>query len=219
MRTHGNYDAYRFQLKLLDYANSYYIDRLAHLESELARQPRYLHIEMIGAGEIPADSALLIRSVLMNRSPETEVITHARSSLQGASVLVWLSGDKRVIRDDARIFFRRANVDEQGNDDDEEWKDSELSFSDESEIDLDETDYAAVLQVINEYLPVKEMAGKVIRVPELRQFGLVDNDKVDDFLATVFAHEKEPPGSVANTFRMVAQQKLPTRVTERHNKG
>ena len=71
-------------------------------------------------------------------------------------------------------------------------------FSESSEIDLDEADYAAVLQVINEYLPVKEMAGKLIHVPELRQFGLVDNDKVDDFLAGVFAHEKEPPGYAAN---------------------
>jgi hypothetical protein len=39
----------------------------------------------------------------------------------------------------------------------------------------------------NEYLPVKEMAGRLIAVPVLRQFGLIENEKVDSFLATVFS--------------------------------
>ena len=72
----------RFQLKLLSYGNSYYIDRIAQLESALRRKPRALQLEMIGDGEIPADTALLIRSILMGRSPKTRLITSARSSLQ-----------------------------------------------------------------------------------------------------------------------------------------
>ncbi|MEI9865870.1 MAG: hypothetical protein WDN00_15220 [Limisphaerales bacterium] len=47
----------------------------------------------------------MIRSVLGQRSPKTQVITNARSSLQNGSVLVWLLGDRRLIRDDARLFF------------------------------------------------------------------------------------------------------------------
>ena len=65
---------------------------------------------MVGMGEIPADTALLIRSVLLKRSPKTRIITNARNSLQGGSALVWLLGDKRIIRDDARLYFRRADV-------------------------------------------------------------------------------------------------------------
>jgi len=43
-----------------------------------------------------------------------------------------------------------------------------------------------VLQLINEFLPVKELAGHLIGVPVLRQFGLVENEKVDEFLTTAF---------------------------------
>ena len=49
-----------------------------------------------------------------------------------------------------------------------------------------------MLQIINEFLPVKEMAGRLIGVPVLRQFGLIENEKVDNFLATVFSKSPEP---------------------------
>jgi len=137
-------------------------------------------------GEIPADSALLIRSVLMKSFAETRIITNARSSLQGGSVLVWLLGDTRMIRDDARIHFRRADLAEAAEaklDD----KETEPKYRDSySEIDPEEGDYARVLQLINEFLPVKELAGHLIGVPVLRQFGLVENEKVDEFLTTAF---------------------------------
>src|SRR3954469_9003340 len=99
MKTRSKKEVRQFQLKVSSYANSYYIDRIAKLEKVLARKPASLQIEMIGTGEIPADVALLIRSVLMGRSPKTRLSTHARSSLQGGSVLVWLMGDRRSIRD------------------------------------------------------------------------------------------------------------------------
>src|SRR5215510_15023528 len=113
-----------FQLMLLGYGNHYYIERIARLEAALVRKPRVFQIDLIGVGEIPADSALLIRSILLSRAPKTRLITHARSSLQNGSVLVWLLGDTRLIREDARLFFRRATLSEneeamQG----DEWKD------------------------------------------------------------------------------------------------
>ena len=43
-----------------------------------------------------------------------------------------------------------------------------------------------MLQAINEFLPVKELAGRMIHLPVLRQFGLVENEQVDGFLATAF---------------------------------
>src|SRR5208282_707029 len=93
-----------FQLKVLGYGNSYYIDRIADLEEALAKWPRRFQIDLVGDGEIPADWALLIRSILIQRAPQTQLITNARSSLQGGSVLVWLLGDCRMIRADARVF-------------------------------------------------------------------------------------------------------------------
>jgi hypothetical protein len=155
----------------------------------LGKKPRTLQIEIIGSGEIPADSALRFRAALMERSPKTRIVTNAHSTLQGGSVLLWLLGDSRTIRDDARLYFRRTTLSE----DDEvqvngAGQDQEPAYRDSySTIDPDEGDYARVLQIIDEYLPVKEMAGRLIGVPVLRQFGLIENEKVDHFLATVFS--------------------------------
>jgi hypothetical protein len=182
----------QFQLNLLAYGNYYYIERIARLEAALAKKPRSLQINMVGVGEIPADMALLIRSVLMKRSLKTRIVTNARNSLQGGSVLVWLLGDSRIIRDDARLFFRRADLSEDEEDKPNEvWKDDEPKYCDSfSEIEPEEGDYARVLQLINEFLPVKELAGRLIEVPVLRQFGLVENEQVDCFLATAFGKSK-----------------------------
>jgi len=184
----------QFQLRVVSYGNSYYIERTVQLERLLARKPREVQIELVGVGEIPADSALLIRSVLLARSPKTRIITNARSSLQGGSVLVWLMGDCRIIRDDARIFFRRVELPADNQPDaPETWSEAEPKFSDSfDEIDPEDGDYVRVLELINEFLPVKEMAGRVIGVPALRQFGLVENEKIDGFLSTVFRKESQP---------------------------
>ena len=55
-----------------------------------------------------------------------------------------------------------------------------------------------MLQLINEYLPVKELAGQVINLPVLRQFGLVENENLDRFLATALGKPKEPDGNSPN---------------------
>lgn len=186
-----------FQLKVLGYGNSYYVDRIADLERALAKRPRRFQIDLIGNGEIPADWALLIRSVLIERAPQTMLITNARSSLQGGTVLVWLLGDRRMIRDDARIFFRRVEMpDADGTDKEEAWKMGEPKYADSfSEIDPDDANYAKVLQLINEFLPVKELAGRLINVPALREFSLVESEKFDRFLNDVFGKPQEQNGN------------------------
>jgi hypothetical protein len=194
MKTRSRQGRRRFQLKIMSYGNSYYIERIAQLERVLHRKPRVIQIDMIGVGEIPADSALLIRSVLMARSPQTRIITNARSSLQGGSVLVWLMGDQRIIRADARLYFRRVDWsegDEAGSN--EIGKESEHKYRDSfSEIDPEEADYVRVLQRINEFLPVKELAGRPVGIPVLRQFGLVESEAWDQFLAVAFGKSERP---------------------------
>src|ERR1700722_5909654 len=148
----------KFQLRLPSYGGSYYVERIAKLESALARKPKALQLEIIGNGEIPADTALLIRSILMKRSPQTKLVTNARSSLQGGSVLVWLLGDQRIIRDDARVFFKRNPLADEDpvevyaglGEAEQKYKDSYSS------VDPEDADYARVLQLINEFLPVND---------------------------------------------------------------
>ena len=62
-----------------------YIEEAYRLESLLAKKPACLQIEFVGTGEIPADSALLMRSIILKRSPQTRLVTNARSSLKGAT--------------------------------------------------------------------------------------------------------------------------------------
>src|SRR2546423_6518113 len=181
------------KLQLMISWSSYYIEWVAKLEKLLREKPRAVQIEIVGSGEIAADSALLIRDALLKRSPRTRVIMNARSTLQNGSVMVWLLGDKRTIRDDAKIFFRRADLPEDAEvDPNADWKHHEPKYHDSfSEIDPDEGDHARVLQVINEFLPVKEFAGRLIGVAVLKQFGLVENERVDGFLANAFARSRE----------------------------
>jgi hypothetical protein len=163
-----------------------YIDEAYQLESLLARKPARLQIEFVGSGEIPADSALLMRSMILKRSPRTRIVTNARSSLQGATALIWLLGDQRLIREDARLHFRAAGpfvADEVATG----WKDRSF-FHDE---DMEEEDYIRALHAMNEFLPVKELAGRPVEVSILKEFGLIDSEQADGLLATAFGRGKE----------------------------
>src|SRR5207249_1031300 len=198
MKTRSRQGLRRFQVEVWSYGN--YVERIADLERALAKKPRVLRIEIVGTGEIPADVALRFRSVWMERSQKTRIVTNARSSLQGGSVLLWLLGDSRTIRDDARLYFRRTTLSE-----DDEVQENGVLENDEpryrdsySWLDPEEGDYARVLQLINEFLPVKEMAGRLIGVTVLRQFILVENEKVDHFLATCFRPDREPAKDALN---------------------
>jgi hypothetical protein len=183
-RTKGARRHAKLLLKLSSWGN--YIDEAYQLEAMLAKKPARLQIEFVGAGEIPADSVLLMRSILLKRSPRTRIVTHARSSLQGATLLVWLLGDTRRMREDARFHFRPAGpfvADEASTG----WRDRRFFDSD----DMEEQDYVRVLHAINEFLPVKELAGRPVEASVLKEFGLIGNTGVDVLLATAFGRAKE----------------------------
>lgn len=180
MKTYRRKRITDFRLKLPAYNDAYYIKRALKLEAALKLKPKVLQIEMIGEGEIPADTALLIRSILVSRTPGIELVTNARSSLRGGSVLVWLLGNRRTIRDDARIFFKRNPLADQnpvevyaG------FGDAEAKYKDSySSLDPEDADYACMLKLIDEFLPVRHFAGRVVTVNMLREFGLVENPPV-----------------------------------------
>lgn len=178
----------QFQLKIL-YGHVYYIDRVAKLEAAIRRKPKTLQINMLGAGEVPPDFALLIRSILLSRSPKTKLITNARSSLQNGSVLVWLLGDKRIIRDDARLFFKRNPLaDEEPVEIYAGLGAAEPKYKDSfNELDPEDADYERVLKLIDEFLPVNEFAGRIVSVSVLREFGLVENERMDNLLTSSFS--------------------------------
>jgi len=193
MKTHQKKHICDFRFKLPAYDDSYYVKRALKLEAALKKKPKVLQIEMIGEGEIPADTALLIRSILTNRSPGMELVTNARSSLQGGSVLIWLLGDRRMIRDDARVFFKRNPLaDENPVEVYAGLGQAESKYKDSySSVDPEDADYARVLKLINEFLPVRQFAGRIVSVNMLREFGLVDNRRVDTLPATASSKSQE----------------------------
>ncbi|MCL4790339.1 MAG: hypothetical protein KJ070_26745 [Verrucomicrobia bacterium] len=195
MMTNYGQELLRFPVNLLYNCNTYLIERVAKLEDALADVPKQLQLELMGDGEIDADWALVLREVLNHRSRETRLITSARSTLKNGSVLVWLLGDRRLIRDDAKVFFRRANVTEEADIGPEKvWSECDMQYVDSfSEADPEEASHAQVLHYINEFLPVRELAGRIVDARTLRQFGLVGNEKLDHFLATTLG--PAPAGS------------------------
>ncbi len=178
----------QFQLKIL-YGQVHYLAQVAKLEAAVRRKPGTLRIDMIGIGEIPPDWALLIRSILLKRSPKTKLVTNARSSLQDAAVLVWLMGDQRMIRDDARLFFKRNPLaDEEPVEIYAGLGPSEPKYKDSySSLDPEDADYERVLKLIDEFLPVNEFAGKIVSVGILREFGLIENERMDNLLTSSFS--------------------------------
>src|SRR6266404_9605023 len=112
----------RLLLKISLFAN--YTDQIYDMERSLSRKPQKFQIDIVGSGELSADTALLIRSILLKRSSKTHLVTNARSSLQGGSVLVWLLGDTRLMREDARLIFRRADWQDEA-EDEKVWNDGE----------------------------------------------------------------------------------------------
>jgi hypothetical protein len=204
MKTRSTRSLRRLQFKIRFFCD--YAEQIGQLEKALARKPEKLQLDIIGSGELSPDTALLLRSVLVGRSPKTHLITNARSSLQGGAVLVWLMGDTRLIREDAKMYFRQSSK-EDDDDDEEDWKDEK---SEDAEAELEEVDYAQVLQYIDHFLPVRELAGRPVGLEVLRQFGLVDNEKVDHFLASAFAKppvssESDKPGPQTEPQKLVSK--------------
>lgn len=205
MKTRQKKSICQFRLKLPAYGDAYFIKRALKLEAALQKQPKVVHLEMLGGGEIPADTALLIRSILLGRPPGTELVTEARSSLQGGSVLVWLLGDRRIIRDDARVFFKRNPLaDEDPVEVYAGLAATEPKYKDSySCVDPEDADYARVLQHIDEFLPVREFAGRVVDVPMLRQFGLLENEHFDSFLAAAFGQTQSGDKKLAGELKQI----------------
>ncbi|MEI9865869.1 MAG: hypothetical protein WDN00_15215 [Limisphaerales bacterium] len=99
--------------------------------------------------------------------------------------------------------FRRANTDDEETE--KTWKEGDLKKSDSTpEIDPEEADHARVLQLINEFLPVKELVGRAIELPVLRQFGLVENEKLDNFLATRLCPSESASGNCGERIEIEA---------------
>ena len=147
MMTNYGQELLRFPVNLLYNGNTHYLERVAKLEDALADVPKHLQLDLMGDGEIDADWALVIRDVLKQCSAETKLITSGRSTLKNGSALVWLLGERQLIRNDAKVFFRRANlIEDEDIGSQKVWNDWNMQYLDSySEADPEEASQAQVL--------------------------------------------------------------------------
>ena len=154
------------------------------LIAKLAGGPKQLKLRFVGFSYSPADHALIISEILATKRNGVTIITDAWSPVIGSSVLTWLAGDIRRIRKTAYLNFRSPLDNGNPRRRNFPWDDCFDLFAGDAEpgIDLAEQDYKTVLQLIDEYLPIKQMAGKIITPDMLKEFGLLENSPLDNLL-------------------------------------
>jgi hypothetical protein len=171
----------------LNLAEENIVTQLSLLESALEKEPLFFNLQLIGPAVMASDKALLLYDALMQRSPRTRLITYARSCLLDATVLLWLAGDERKIRETAWIqmdSLERLL-------DTEPWKNPEVARRRSISKFVTEpawvTDYRTAARLLNEYLPLEEVADRPIFRAELAELGLLATADEEIHLTKCFA--------------------------------
>jgi len=154
------------------------------LIATLASGPKQLVLRFVGPHNSRSDSALVLYDILAAQRNGVTVITEAWSPVIGPSILTWLAGDVRRIRNTTYLHFRSAQDIFSRKNRCFPWEDDIDLFGEkaESEINLAEQDYNTVLRLIDEYFSVEQMAGKIITPDMLKEFGLLEKSPLDNFL-------------------------------------
>lgn len=172
---------------------------LSALQAALAEKPKTLNIELIGPGALCHDTALMLHEEIRKRPAGIRIHVRARTCLMDGAILLWLAADTRSMRDDTWIQIS-ALPDENLFCGSEHYPNS-IRASEESP---SETDFRTILRYIGEYLPVHEIAGFRLFEPELRELGVLNDDKSPDLLARLF--NPEPHESDASTYEQATSR-------------
>lgn len=147
--------------------------------------PREVVFELLGPGQLLHDTALMLFDELINRPSGIHLRMHSRTSLFDGAILLWLCGDTRTIRRDAWIQLSHIpetpcmGVELDGRRD----YSSTITVADESP---SETDLRSIMDHLEEWLPVAEIAGHRLFVQDLRDLGLLDEDIETQNLSGLF---------------------------------
>jgi len=169
----------------LNLAEENAVTQLSLLESAIEKEVPIFTLELIGPSVMASDKALLLYDALMQRNPKTRLITYARSCLLDATVLLWLAGDERRIRETTWVQMDSLErlLDTQP------WKNPEVARRKNSKFVTEPawvTDYRTAAQLLNEYLPLEEVADRPIYKEELEEMGLLTSSEEERYLAECF---------------------------------
>lgn len=147
--------------------------------------PREVTFELLGPGQLLHDTALMLFDELKHRPNGIHLRMHSRTSLFDGAILVWLCGDTRTIRRDA--WIQLSHIPETpgmgGALDGREDYTSTITVTDEAP---SETDLRTIMDHLEEWLPVAELAGHRLFAQDLRDLGLLDGELEIQTLAGLF---------------------------------
>jgi hypothetical protein len=148
--------------------------------------PTDVTFELLGPGNMIHDTALMLFDELINRPPGTHLRMHARTSLFDGAILIWLCGDTRTIRRDAWIQLSHIpETPPMGQQPPFGEQDYTTSIIVEDEPASD-TDLRTIMDYLEEWLPVTEIAGQRLLAQDLRELGLLDGVDDTQTLARLF---------------------------------
>ena len=145
---------------------------LSSLQSAFTNKDKHVNIDLLGPGLLLHDTALMLYDEIRNRPKETKVHIHSRTCLFDRAILLWLAGDSRSMRSDSWIQLSPipdtppCGSKRDGND-----YPSSINIEEEEPTD---TDLRTIIDHLEEWLPVHEIAGLRLFQSDLQELGLLD---------------------------------------------
>ena len=157
---------------------------LATIQNAISECYDSLQLELLGPGVMLPDTALMIYHEMSKRPLWMTIHAHSHTCLMDGALLPWLLADTRSIRPDAWIQvsesaeFLHDFMCGRGD------YSTAVSASEESASD---TDTRTIHRLLDEFLPVSEIAGLRLFEPDLRELGLIRAIDEPDTLADLLA--------------------------------
>lgn len=159
---------------------------LSGLREGLALNGGAVHLELVGPALMCHDTALMLYHELRSRPRVGHLHIHSHTCLFDGAVLLWLAGDSRTLRPDGWIQLSEipctpptGRASRPGGVDYCE----AIAASEERPAD---TDLRRIMDHLDEWLPVHEIAGLRLFPNELRDLGLLASEAEEKMLAGYF---------------------------------
>lgn len=145
-----------------------------------------LRLELLGPGILLHDHALMLFDELLNRPDDMSLHVHSRTCLADGAILLWLAGDTRSIRCDAWVQLSHMpplpSMVQGG-------------YIDAVQIveeDPGNTDLRRIMDYLEEWLPVHEVAGLRLSKDDLEELGLLEDADTRQHLDALLADGPSP---------------------------
>ena len=157
---------------------------LTSIQNAISECHDSLTLELLGPGVMLPDTALMIFHEFRKRPSWMSIHAHSHTCLMDGAILPWLLADTRSIRPDAWIQVSEAGA---------FLHDFACGRGDYStavlaaEETAADTDTRTIHRLLDEFLPVSEIAGLRLFETDLSELGLIRGEAEPDTLAELFA--------------------------------